>query len=96
MKNIIFIIAFALSNTVLSYDDHDVENEIRAEGFTVGSDNDIGGAFYYIVDKTNGLCFAGTTFKSSAGGGVGLTSVDCEKLKSTPKIKRYLSGESID
>jgi hypothetical protein len=96
LKNIVFILSIALSNLAMSYDDYDVNDEVEAVGFVIGSDNDIGGAFYYIVDRTNGLCFAGNNFKSSAGGGSGLTSVDCEKLKSTPKINKYLSNEKID
>ena len=94
MKYVYLVLLISLSNMVSAYDDHDITEVVEAEGFIVGSDNDLGGIFFYIVDKTNGLCFAGI---NNAGIGVGgLSSIDCEKLKSTPKIKNYLLGEKLD
>ena len=90
MKSIIAILMITVSSACFSYDDRSLGNEVKAEGFVVGSDNDLGGQFFYIVDKTNGLCFAGIS-KSHAAGGSGLVKVDCEKLKKTPSILNYIN-----
>ena len=91
---ILIIAIFLLSSfSCFSFDDHDIEGSIDAEGFKVGKDNNIGGYFYYIVDRTNGLCFAGNMHPNA--GGVGLTSVPCDKLKKTPVIKKYIETGKV-
>jgi len=93
LRTLIFLISLLLSHFCLSFDDYDLHNQVDARGFIVGSDKDIGGTFYYIVDKTNGLCFAGNTFQANGSASGGLTQIECENLKSTPMIKTYL-GDS--
>lgn len=95
MKKMLVILSLALSSISLAYDDYDIDEEVDAQGFIVGSDQDLGGAFFYIVDKTNGLCFAGINHGVTTGGG-GLSPVNCDQLKNTPKIQKYLRGEKID
>ena len=95
MRKLFFILLIAAPTMSLAFDDHDIESEVEAEGFVVGNDSDLGGQFFYIVDRTNNLCFAGFHSVQTPGGS-GLTSIDCDKLKTTNKINKFMSGKKLD
>lgn len=87
-----FLIAcsFFMAKTSYSYNDTSISDEVKADGFIVGNDSDLGGTFFYIVDKTSKLCFAGIYGTPGNGGNSGFTGVDCDKLRNIPKINKYL------
>jgi len=68
---------------------------VEAQGFYIGVDKDLGGSFYYIVDRTNSLCFAGIN-RSQYGTGT-LIKIPCKALKNTPEINTFMdTGEIIE
>ena len=95
MMKIILLGIFLLPINLSAYDDHNVSGAVEAEGFYIGDDKDLGGSFFYIVDRTNNLCFAGTR-RPQTGSGT-LIKIPCKSLKKTPEINTYMeTGEIIE
>jgi len=84
------VIGLLVSPAIFSYEDQSIKNEVEAQGFIVGNDSDLGGTFYYIVDKTSDLCLAGIYGTPGNGGNGGLAEVSCDKLRKIPKINSFL------
>ncbi|TDJ06356.1 MAG: hypothetical protein E2O68_05075 [Deltaproteobacteria bacterium] len=91
----LLLLLFFIPLSLFAYNDHDVSGAVEAEGFYVGDDKDLGGSFFYIVDRTNKLCFAGTR-RPQYGTGT-LIKIPCKALKRTPEINTYMeTGEIIE
>ncbi|OFZ27994.1 MAG: hypothetical protein A2381_02730 [Bdellovibrionales bacterium RIFOXYB1_FULL_37_110] len=87
---LVMVICLLASSAIFSYEDQSIKKEVEAQGFIVGNDSDLGGTFYYIVDKTSGICLAAVFGTPGNGGNGGLAEVSCDKLRKIPKINSFL------
>jgi len=87
---LIVVISLLVSSAIFSYEDQSIKKEVEAQGFIVGNDSDLGGTFYYIVDKTSDICLAAVYGTPGNGGNGGLAEVSCDKLRKIPKINSFL------
>jgi len=90
--NLGLLVMFCLlvSSAIFAYEDQSIKTEVVAQGFVVGNDSDLGGTFFYIVDKTSGICLAAIYGTPGSGGNGGLAEVSCDKLRNIPKINSFL------
>ncbi|MBI5874536.1 MAG: hypothetical protein HZB81_01585 [Deltaproteobacteria bacterium] len=69
----------------------DIEKEVTSKSFSIGCDRNTG-CMSYVIDQTNGICFAEMMYKD----GVGLTQVDCNKLMKIDKIRNFYDTGKVD
>lgn len=94
MKKIIFSflasLLFAAPAMAGNFDKVEIDKEVNAASFKVGCDRKIG-CLWYIIDQTNGICFAALTEEKG-----GLAQVDCNKLMKIEKIRNFYDTGKLD
>lgn len=96
MKRLIFLfLAGVLSAAPAmaggNLDKIDIDKEVNSKSFSIGCDRNVG-CMSYVIDQTNGMCFAEIMYKD----GVGLTQVDCNKLMKIDKIRNFFDTGKVD
>ncbi len=89
ISSILILICLALPAVAAEFDFVKVKN-VDTAIFRVGYSD--AGNFFYIVDRTTGMCFSTI---SGGHGPAGLTKIDCEPLKKIEVIKAYIEAGKL-
>lgn len=95
MKRLIFLflacILSAAPAIAGNLDNIDIDKEVNSASFNIGCDRHVG-CMSYVVDQTNGMCFAVVKQKDASG----ITQVDCNKLMKIDKIRNFYDTGKAD
>lgn len=69
----------------------DIDKEVNSASFNIGCDRNVG-CMSYVVDQTNGMCFAVMKQKDASG----ITQVDCNKLMKIDKIRNFYDTGKLE
>ncbi len=87
---LLFASTYSIAQEYPNLDDVDVRKDVDCLSFRIGNDTRVGN-FYYIVDRTTNQCFAMIIHR-----GNGIVEINCEKIKTIPKIKKYIETGEYD
>ncbi len=83
---ILILVCLALPAVAAEFDFVKVKG-VDTAMFRVGYSD--AGYFFYVVDRTTGMCFS-TISEGHGAGPSGITKIDCEPLKKIEAIKIYI------